>query len=75
MKKRNLKSLKLNKQSISKLHPSYIKGGASLACTDNTTTIMTRWLGCGASNDCPPTGSFACPTSAVICDHICPSDV
>lgn len=75
MKKQNLKALKLNKKSISKLHHSQLKGGISLGCGDNTTTLWTNWLGCGASDNCHGTGSYHCPTSAAICDHLCPSDV
>jgi len=52
MKKKNFKALKLNKDSISKLQLSHAKGGISLGCGDNTTTLRTNWLGCGATDNC-----------------------
>jgi hypothetical protein len=41
MKKRNLKSLKLNKRSISNLQQQEVKGGASILIPFNTCTILT----------------------------------
>lgn len=72
MKKRNLKSLKLNKQSISNLLPTQIKGGLTTLCGNNTTTAWTLWAGCGSNDACNNTGSYHCPTSAAVCDHACP---
>lgn len=72
MKKRKLKSLTLNKQPISKLQAPTIKGGLSSICGDNTTTLITEWLGCGSYDNCNNTGSYHCPTSAAVCDHLCP---
>ena len=41
MKKRNLKSLNLNKRSISNLQQQEVKGGASILIPFNTCTILT----------------------------------
>jgi len=43
MKKSNLKSLKLNKRSISNLESGQVKGGTSIAAC--TTTLIT-WIIC-----------------------------
>ncbi|QHI39177.1 hypothetical protein IMCC3317_45790 [Kordia antarctica] len=43
MKKRNLKSLSLNKKSISQLHDNSIKGGGSYYCRE-TEACPSSWI-------------------------------
>jgi hypothetical protein len=44
MKKKNLKSLKLNKQSISELNPEAVKGAAATGgCTDGCGIFGSYW--------------------------------
>ena len=55
MKKKNLKSLKLNKNSISNLHiTKVIKGGTGDTCDS--------YFPCPADTDFPPCQSSGCPT-------------
>ena len=65
MKKRNFKSLKLNKNSISKLSGNSIEGGNSYVYTNLCT------LGCtnDCSNNCPETE--ACPSSWIYLCNDC----
>ena len=68
MKKSNLKSLNLNKKSISNLNPSKIYGrgsGLSGSCGEDTTTIWTLFATCGVSNLCNQTD--ICPSEGVAC--------
>ncbi|WP_430410985.1 hypothetical protein [Kordia sp.] len=79
MKKRNLKGLSLNKKIISGFKNN-VYGGGTDGCQSNlfgqcSQVDLTDWLGCGSGDACNNTGSFHCPTSAAICDHLCPSDV
>jgi len=54
MKKRNLRSLQLNKKSISNLNPETVKGGLSTICLVVASALVcTRWDGC----DLPTIGS------------------
>lgn len=64
MKKKNLKSLKLNKKSVSDLNPTHIVGGASDSPTCNNTC---------ASCDCGPIDipSFDFPTINDSCFSWC----
>lgn len=50
MKKKNLKSLKLNKKSISQLHDNSINGGGSGLCTG---LFGSCWCNVTVT-DCPP---------------------
>ena len=64
MKKKNLKSLLLNKKAVSNLTPHAIKGGddtvAPLRCTDYFTDVACSLQGgCGTTGP-RPSGSPAC---------------
>lgn len=54
MKKRNFKSLKLNKKSICQLHNSSIKGKGSNQCTDDFQTCYATTRGPFLCDACQP---------------------
>ena len=56
MKKKNLKSLKLNKKSISKLEQQQLSGGGSLLGTSNLQSFV-----CSNANSCDINTPHICP--------------
>ncbi|AXG68361.1 hypothetical protein KORDIASMS9_00576 [Kordia sp. SMS9] len=73
MKKKNFKSLKLNKKSISQLHGNAINGGSSadyttpMACSHDCTRHCSNH--CETALSCPE--SEACPSSWIYICNAC----
>ncbi|WP_298519708.1 hypothetical protein [uncultured Kordia sp.] len=59
MKKRNLKSLRLNKNTVSSLKSENVKGGATQSCFIDVDTNCAKSVGCNFTVTCP---TNACPT-------------
>lgn len=70
MKKQSLKSLKLNKKSISKLGTSSLNGGTDLSITCFGDCPLTRQIRCNSdlcpTNTCPPPDTINCITNDCI---------
>ena len=74
MKKQQIKSLRLNKKSISNFTQNTIVGGTFVSCPGvgicppTTQTVLPC-----SGNNCSPTGSIGCPTQFSCNDvDICP---
>ena len=51
MKKKNLKSLQLNKKSISNFTSQEIKGGDTIIACVKTLTIAVSWMACPGTHE------------------------